>query len=131
MPATGDRITKRKDGLYMARYTVHTPDGPKRKTIYSRKYGDVERRLAEARGNAARGIVFDAKGITVGEFLTRWLEDVVRPNKTHRTYSTHRQQVLSHLVPALGRIKLELLRKAHVDRLYADLLRPKPQGRGL
>ncbi len=36
--ATGDRITKRKDGRYMARYTVQTADGPKRKTIYGRNY---------------------------------------------------------------------------------------------
>ena len=42
MPAKGDGITKRKDGRYMARYTVHTPDGPKRKVIYGRKYKDVE-----------------------------------------------------------------------------------------
>jgi len=33
MPATADSITKRMDGLFMARYTVHTPEGPKRKTI--------------------------------------------------------------------------------------------------
>src|SRR5215210_1331076 len=131
MPAKGDGITKRKDGLYMARYTVHTPDGPKRKTIYGRKYGEVEKKLAEARGDAARGIVFDAKGQTVGEFLERWLEEVVRPNKAHRTYSTNRQQIRPHLIPALGRIKLELLRKAHIDGLYADLLRAKPKGRGL
>lgn len=131
MPAKGDGITKRKDGRYMGRYTVHTPDGPKRKLIYGRKYKDVERKLAEARGDAARGIVFDTKGITVGEWMERWLSDVVKPNKTHRTYATHRQQVRSHIIPASGRVKLEALRKAHVDRLYADLLRPKPQGAGL
>jgi hypothetical protein len=34
MPATGDRITKRKDGLFQGMYTAHTPDGPKRKYIY-------------------------------------------------------------------------------------------------
>jgi hypothetical protein len=34
MPAKGGGITKRKDGRYMARYTVQMPDGPKRKTIY-------------------------------------------------------------------------------------------------
>lgn len=131
MPAKGDGITKRKDGRYVGRYTVHTADGPKRKVIYGRKYKDVEKKLAEARGDAARGIVFDAKGETVGTFLERWLEDVVKPNKTHRTYTTHRQQVLSHIIPALGRVKLEALRKAHVDRLYADLLRAKPKGAGL
>ena len=63
--------------------------------------------------------------------MERWLQDVVRPNKTHRTYSTHRQQISSHIIPALGRVKLEALRKAHIDRLYADLLREKPDGSGL
>jgi integrase len=29
-------ITRRKDGLYMARYTVQTPTGPKRKTLYGK-----------------------------------------------------------------------------------------------
>jgi hypothetical protein len=37
MPAKGDGISKRKDGRYMARNTVHTPDEPKRKLIYSRR----------------------------------------------------------------------------------------------
>jgi integrase len=123
MPAKGDGITKRKDGRYVGRYTVYTADGPKRKVIYGRKYKEVEKKLAEARGDAARGIFFDAKDETVRTFLERWLEDVVKPNKAHRTYATHRQQVFSHIIPALGRVKLETLRKAHVDRLYADLLR--------
>src|SRR5919202_4568464 len=113
MPAKGDGISKRKDGRYMARYTVHTPDGPKRKEIYDRKYKEVEKKLAEARGDAARGLVFDAKGETVGAFLERWLEHVVKPGKTHRTYAAHRQQVRSHIVPALGHVKLDALRKAH------------------
>ncbi len=131
MPSKGDGITKRKDGRYVGRYTVHTADGPRRKTIYGRKYKEVEKKLAEARGDAARGIVFDAKGENVREFMTRWLEDVVRPNKAHRTYSAHRQQVRSHIIPALGRIKIDALRKADVDRLYARLLREKPEGAGL
>ena len=28
-------ITRRKDGLYMARYTVEAPTGAKRKTVYA------------------------------------------------------------------------------------------------
>jgi len=131
MPRKGDGITKRKDGRYVGRYTVHTPDGPKRKVIYGRKYKEVEKKLAEARGDAARGIIFDAKGQSIREWLEHWLESVVRPHKTHRTYTTHRQQVHSHIVPSIGRVKLEALRKAHIDRLYASLLRAKPQGAGL
>ena len=78
MPAKGDGITKRKDGRYMARYTVQTPDGPKRKVIYGRKYKEVEKKLAEARGDAARGIVYDDENLTVGKYLDRWLADSVR-----------------------------------------------------
>ena len=48
MPATGDRITKRKDGLFQGMYTAQTPSGPKRNYIYGRKKKDVQRRLAEA-----------------------------------------------------------------------------------
>jgi len=61
MPAKGDGITQRKDGLYMARYTVHTSDGPKQKTIYDKAYKEVERKLNEARANADKGLVFDSK----------------------------------------------------------------------
>ncbi len=123
MPAKGDGITKRKDGRYVGRVVVHTTDGPKRKVVYGRKYKEVEKKLAELRGDAARGIVFDAKGQTVGQWLGLWLDDVVRPNKTHRTHTTHRQQVRSHIIPAIGRVRLEALRKHHVDSLYSELLR--------
>ena len=52
MPAKGDGITKRKDGRHVGRYTVRTPDGPRCKVIYGRRYKDVEKKLAEARGDA-------------------------------------------------------------------------------
>ena len=50
MPAKGDGITRRKDGRYVGRYTVHTPDGPKRKVIYDRKY--LEAPISKALGVA-------------------------------------------------------------------------------
>ena len=50
MPATGDRITKSKDRRFVAHYSIHTPDGPKRNVIYGTKYKEVEKKLAEARG---------------------------------------------------------------------------------
>ena len=107
MPATGDRITKRKDGLFQGMYTAHTPGGPRRKYIYGRRKKDVERRLAEAMGDAARGVVFDAKGVTVGEWLDAWLTDTIKPlvDAGKLTYSTYKRYVgivRKHLKPALG-----------------------------
>ena len=57
MPATGDLITKSKDGRFMAHYSVHTPDGPKRKVIYGKKYKEVEKKLAEARGDKPKELM--------------------------------------------------------------------------
>jgi integrase len=122
MPKTGDRITKRKDGRYMGRYTVHTPDGPKRKFIYGGKYAEVEKKLAEARGDAARGIVFDAENQTVGEYLERWLRDSVEGSVRPITHAGYAGLVKKHVVPELGRVKLEKLSPAHLQGLYRSKL---------
>jgi integrase len=123
MPAKGDGITKRNDGRYMARYTVQTPDGPKRKVIYGRKYKEVEKKLAEARGDAARGIVYDDENQTVGEYMTRWLSDSAKHSVKATTHRAYESQIRNHIVPALGKVKLSRLTPAHLQALYAAKLR--------
>ena len=120
MPATGDRITKRKDGLFQGMYTTQTPDGPKRKYIYGRKYKDVERKLAEAMGGDARGIVVDDKNLTVSEYLDRFLEDVQHGSVRESTYSRDKYLITNHVKPTLGRVKLKNLSAMHLQRLYRE-----------
>ncbi len=123
MPATGDRITKhKKSGLFMARYTVHTADGPKRKTIYHRRYKEVERLLAEAMGDAAKGIVYDDENMTVREYLDRWLSDSVRGTVRESTFSRDKYLLDNHIKPSIGRIKLKNLGAMHLQSLYRDRL---------
>jgi integrase len=123
MPAPKDRIYKRKDGRYEGRYTVHTPDGPVRKRVYGRKYKEVQRKLAEAMGDAARGIVFDDENMTVSEYMERWLEDSAKGDLGHRAYHNYRLQIRRHISPAVGGLKLSRLTAAHVQSLYAAKLR--------
>jgi integrase len=125
MPAKGDGITKREDGRYMARYTVHTPDGPKRKTIYDKKYKEVEKKLNEARANADRGLVFDADNLKAGEWMDSWLFDCLKPRvaagkMAHSTYVRSEGIVNNHLKPALGHRKLKDITRAEVRRLYNE-----------
>src|SRR5918998_299670 len=122
MSAKGDGITKRKDGRYMARYTVQTPDGPKRKTIYGTKYKEVEVKLNEARGDAAKGLVYDDENLTLGKYLTRWLADSVQDTVRQRTYEGYAHMVELHIAPTLGRVKLKSLSPAHVRGLYREKL---------
>jgi integrase len=131
MPAKGDGITKRKDGVYMARYTVHTPDGPKQ-TIYDRAYKEVERKLNEARANADKGLVFDSE-VSVEEWLDSWLSDCIKPlveagKMAHSTYVRYRGIANNHLKPTLGHRKLKDLTRPEIRRLYAEkgkLLSPR------
>jgi integrase len=122
MPAKGDGITKRKDGRFMARYTIETSEGPKRKTIYGRKYKDVERKLPEARGDAARGLIFDADNLKLGEYLDRWLSDSVADTVRPTTFERYEQIVRVHIRPVLGKLKLKNVTPAHVRGLYHEKL---------
>jgi integrase len=63
-------ITRRKDGLYMARYTVQTATGVKRKAVYAKTRKEVSAKLM---ADASKGITADGGPKTVGAFLTSWL----------------------------------------------------------
>ena len=45
-------ITRRKDGLYMARYTVETATGTERKTLYAKTRKEASEKLTEALAQA-------------------------------------------------------------------------------
>jgi integrase len=48
-------ITRRKDGLYMARYTVETATGAKRKAVYARTRKEAAEKLPAAMADASKG----------------------------------------------------------------------------
>jgi integrase len=116
-------ITKCKDGLYMARYTVETATGTKRESIYAKTRREAAERLSEALAERDKGVVFDAGNITVGDYVTRWLEDSAKGDLAPRTYHNYRLQLRHHIIPSIGRVKLSKLSPANVQALYAAKLR--------
>ena len=112
----------KKSGLYMARYTVQTPTGPKRKTLYGKTRREVDEKLTRAKADRDGGLVFDTENLKVGQYLTRWLTDSVQDTVTHTTYESYERLVRIHLVPTLGRIKLKDLTPTHVRGLYRKKL---------
>ena len=115
-------ITRRKDGLYMARYTVQTPTRPKRKTLYGKTRREVDEKLTKAKADRDGGLVFDADGVKVGEYLERWLADSVRDTVRPTTFERYEQMVRLHIRPVLGRLKLKNLTPAHVRGHYREKL---------
>ncbi len=115
-------ITRRKDGLYMARYTVQTATGTDRKALYAKTRREAAEKLAKAVADRDGGLVFDAGQLKVGEFLNRWLKDSVKDTVRQRTWEGYKHLAKKHIVPSLGRVKLKNLTPAHVRELHREKL---------
>jgi integrase len=114
-------ISRRKDGLYMARYWVETPAGKKRRTSYGKKgekRQDLADRLAEALGNCSKGLVFEGDDRTLSTFLDGWLAGTVKGSVKSTTYESYERVIRCHIKPELGRRKLKTLAPDHVQVLY-------------
>ena len=112
----------KKSGLYMARYTVQTTAGSKRKTLYGKTRSEVAAKLSRALADREGGLTYDAGKQTVGEYLARWLSNSVRDTVRQRTYERYESIVRVHLAPAIGKVKLKALTPDHVRGLYREKL---------
>jgi integrase len=112
----------KKSGLYMARYTVQTLTGPKRKTLYGKTRREVDEMLTKAKADRDGGLVFDADNMKLGEYLGRWLTDSVRDTVRPTTFERYEQMVRLHIRPVLGQLKLKNLTSTHVRGLYRQKL---------
>lgn len=54
---------------------------------------------------------------TIGEWCTRWMEDVVRPHRSPNTYRTYEARIRCGIIPAIGRIRVDGIRPSHARLL--------------
>lgn len=106
---------------YEARYYVHTPK-KKQRMVTSRDRDECQRKLTEAMASRDKGFDFDAGAMTVGDYLTRWLEDSVRNTVEKGSFARYEENVRVHLIPAIGRVRLKGLTPAHVRSLKREKL---------
>ena len=62
------------------------PDG-KRRYVSGKTKEEARRNLRRARGDAERGLVFDADNLKVGEYMARWLSDAVQGTVRRTTFA--------------------------------------------
>src|SRR5829696_6470927 len=110
-------ISRRKDGRWIGRYTVHTADGPKQRAVYGMTRAEAAEKLTKAMANRDGGIVYDTGKLTLADYLHRWLADSVKDTVRQRTYERYESLVRVHIAPTLGRVKLKNLTPAHVRGL--------------
>lgn len=113
-------LRKRADGSWEGRYWVEDGPGWKRRQVYAPTRQQAQDKLRDAIVARDKGLIQAPASETVGSYLTAWLEGVrltVRP----RTYQSYEQLVRDHLIPHLGRVRLDRLQPQRVAQLYARL----------
>lgn len=125
-------ITQRADGRWMGRLMVgYLPDGKAdRRAVYGKSRGEVQKKLADLRRQHEGGTLVErAKtGATVAGFVERWLVATaasVRPT-THQRYG---QLLRQHVLPTLGKKRLDALRPSDVQAMLAQLFAKSARGK--
>jgi integrase len=78
--------------------------------------------LAEIRLKADRGLLPEPSRVTVGEYPAFWLENGAKPSVRPPTFRQYEQYVRNHISPILGTVRLQALKPADIQALYARRL---------
>jgi integrase len=119
----GSKTRRRKDGRYEARAVLNTPTGRQRVSFYGATAKEANDKKIAALADQNRGVMFtDPKGLTVAEYLTRWLSDTARYQVSEGTYQRYERTCRNHLLPFFGRLRMRDLTPAHVRAFKARKL---------
>jgi integrase len=119
------------DGLYHCWVTLGTrPDGkPDRKHRKAKTASEVAKRVDELLDRAKRGHGVPQKIETVEQWLTHWLEHVVKPRRAYGTYTAYRALIHNYVVPNIGGWRLDghtrRLEPEHVEAMYTRMAATK------
>ncbi len=113
-------IYRRNDGRWVGEMTI---EGRKRKFVYGKTRKEVQEKLQTALQELQQGIVMTGTARqTVEQFLTDWLENSQKQSVRARTYERYEEIVRLHIVPVLGRHRLQKLSAQHVQAFYTRKL---------
>ena len=114
----GSIYQRKSDGKWVSSVDLGYVDGKrKRKTIYGKTRREVAEKLKVALRDQQQGLPVAVERQSVGQFLDRWLDDVVKPTVRPKTFATYAQIVRLYLKPALGRHQLAALTPQHVQAM--------------
>jgi integrase len=115
----GGTIYKRKsDGLWCAALG----HGKKRRVLYGPTKRDVTNKLIAVQLEMRQKHLRTDRVPTVAEYLEYWLHQAVKPRVRPLTYAGYSVNVRNHLVPTLGKIRLDRLSPQDVQQMMNDRL---------
>jgi integrase len=118
-------IFQRKDGRWCATLSLGAIGERKyqRKSFYGDTKQDVLAKLLRFRSGQPETVEREARNLTVGKFLRRWLDDAAKPKVRAKTLALYEGVVKKHIEPRLGPTPIATLSPGHVQSTYAALER--------
>jgi len=118
-------IFKRKDGRWVGSVNLGWEDGKrKRRHFYAATAAEVRDQLLKARSDQSQGLPVATERQTVAQFLKGWLEHTLKRRAKPRSVESFTAIVNKHIVPELGRIRLEKLTPQQVQALLEKKREP-------
>ena len=94
---------------YAAYAWVTTPDGErKRKWVYGKTHDEVHAKWIKLQSTAAEGPM-PTSVPPLGQYMSYWLREVVKPNLAPKTYEKYETFTRLHILPYLGTRRLDKL----------------------
>lgn len=118
-------IFLRRDGRWCATVSLGAIGERKyqRKSLYGATKQDVLAKLIRFRSSQPESVEREARNLTVGRFLRRWLDDAAAPKVRAKTFALYDGVVKRHIEPRLGVVLLTALTPGQVQSTYAALER--------
>src|SRR6266851_403220 len=109
---------RRDDGRWEVRVDLGWSDGRRvRRSFYGNTRAEVAKKLQEVQRQVQSQSPIPDGRTRLGDFLDRWLEEVVKPTRDRATWSGYEVNVRRHIQPKLGHVKLALLGPANIQAL--------------
>ena len=128
MPKRGTNegsIFKRKDGRWVGSLNLGCETGKrKRKHFYAATAAKVRDQLLKARSDQSQGLPVATERQTIAQFLKGWLEHTLKTRAKPRSVESFTAIVNKHIVPELGRIRLDKLTPQQVQTLLEKKREP-------
>ncbi|NNN20951.1 MAG: site-specific integrase [Acidimicrobiales bacterium] len=115
-------LFQRKNGTWVAKITVSIEGGKQKfKSMNAKTQEEASRKLKELTSEASQGIVVDG-ALTVGAFLNDWGKTILPArNIKANTIENYHNSINSHIVPAIGNIKLSALKVKDVEKMLQNM----------
>ena len=113
------------DGKWHGRVTVGVKDdgSPDRRHVERRTEGEVIAAVRKLERERESGTVRKAgNAMTVEAWLMHWVKNIARPSVKYKSYRAYRTAVDQHLVPGVGKHRIDKIAPEHFEKLYGRMI---------